>query len=977
MTCVVLGSNPIQSQTRRSPRPSHEADSDAHRNNVEELEPLEEALEETPEQALEEAVDIAAKLAEQLMRFHGCEREAHDGLERDHEADISGHITLDEFISRHEILPDTLNAPHMLAKGHIHPSDAEKWKHAFLGTTDEDPDIPGKVCMQCSYANQSPTPSTITYDIDSIMCFAPSLAVAKQGIRFNLTPHVVSNLESDIHLTFPIPSGSGRMRQVPLHMIPHYLFGRLVGQEDVMVYLFFPHLHEQRKANNYLSQEALRRWTDRVLLPAIYSQASACTAQHYPAGYEHSKLASKASHTEAHARKDKSGVRHQYIHHFLQPEMLQEIWDIILHTVEEDGLHDFKDVQIFLTAKNLKVLSKRPTLQQMWDDYFLRWDQAINTDRLDPNLVWVDIGKEVCAPPSFLWYQDPGSQRAETYLWKHCCLESYWQWSQHRSTPKPTLRNAYQTALLRDVGGMTILTGRQSPSRKQGLLYSQLYTSEKEIFDAAKTFPFRDGALESLALDPKIRTSWQKAGGSENHRAETLEKSYLGSKARCAAGIMGSLQKSFGTREEHRMTLTLARRVRECLQQSGDWEREIDIPPGMEPFWRIPTASYLRFVQANINKFTTGFEYVRSLGSREYVSWEHSQIMIMFLRLLKFGYGSCQVRREIALWNDERVHRRTGEKLFGLGFSITVARDGYCWLMPKIDWEQFTFREELPGRSLFGNVYIAETFMARWQAIREAKDDFMKVETLGKWLNAYGAARYVQSFILFHMRWMCVRHFRKDTLSSIESSIRPEFRSDAAQGRITLCQENLDMILDNGQRYRLASGNKMAFKDLEGFVDFLWDFDDGRSRKHWEERGYRVLYQRCVRLIETWCGEEESEVFQKQVKLLFVITNWVVPYPNHTVFWQHTKRHERMWLSVYHRRVGVRVEAGQRVKWSDLMQVVDGKEGEWKIGRERRDVLLGVLEEPKEAWLDMDKAREIILQEWEEYQAEESESSSE
>ena len=92
--------------------------------------------------------------------------------------------------------------------------------------------------------------------------------------------------------------------------------------------------------------------------------------QYYPVGYKYNKLVSKAGHTESHARKDKTGARHQYIHYFLQSEMLEEVWDVVLHTVEEEGLHDFNDVQIFFTAKNLKVLSKRSTLQQMWDDYF-------------------------------------------------------------------------------------------------------------------------------------------------------------------------------------------------------------------------------------------------------------------------------------------------------------------------------------------------------------------------------------------------------------------------------------------------------------------------------------------------------------------------------------------------------------------------------------------------------------------------------
>ena len=131
--------------------------------------------------------------------------------------------------------------------------------------------------MRCSHQEQSPWPATVTYDIDSIMGFAGSLAMAKQGIRFNPTPHVVSNLAADIHLTFPVVGEGGRPRQVPLHMVPHYLLGRLVGQEDITIFLFFPRLHGRRRANNYLSQEVLRRWMDKVLLPAIYSQAPVST----------------------------------------------------------------------------------------------------------------------------------------------------------------------------------------------------------------------------------------------------------------------------------------------------------------------------------------------------------------------------------------------------------------------------------------------------------------------------------------------------------------------------------------------------------------------------------------------------------------------------------------------------------------------------------------------------------------------------
>lgn len=115
---------------------------------------------------------------------------------------------------------------------------------------------------------------------------------------------------------------------------------------------------------------------------------------------------------------------------------------------------------------------------------------------------------------------------------------------------------------------MTVTPSRASYSHRAGLAYSQFYTSEKEIFDAGKTYPFRDGALKSLALDPKVRVGWQKSGGAYNHRPETLEKSYMESKVRCSRGLTSSMQKSFGTREEHHINLTLARHIQEHVQGS-------------------------------------------------------------------------------------------------------------------------------------------------------------------------------------------------------------------------------------------------------------------------------------------------------------------------------------------------------------------------------------------------------------------------
>lgn len=59
--------------------------------------------------------------------------------------------------------------------------------------------------------------------------------------------------------------------------------------------------------------------------------------------------------------------------------------------------------------------------------------------------------------------------------------------------------------MLRDACGMTSLTLKCSQLHKGGLLYSQFYSSVKEVIDAAKSYPFQNDGFEEMALDPQIQ----------------------------------------------------------------------------------------------------------------------------------------------------------------------------------------------------------------------------------------------------------------------------------------------------------------------------------------------------------------------------------------------------------------------------------------------------------------------------------------
>jgi hypothetical protein len=115
----------------------------------------------------------------------------------------------------------------------------------------------------------------VIFDVDSITGFCPSLGIAKGGIRWNIMQMPVSDLQSGLHLTrrrvqFFDSHGHFHSIRRPVHEIPHYTLGRLIGFEDVSLYLLFPRLYREGQQSSRLLDDDFQTWIDQVLLPAIY-----------------------------------------------------------------------------------------------------------------------------------------------------------------------------------------------------------------------------------------------------------------------------------------------------------------------------------------------------------------------------------------------------------------------------------------------------------------------------------------------------------------------------------------------------------------------------------------------------------------------------------------------------------------------------------------------------------------------------------
>lgn len=193
------------------------------------------------------------------------------------------------------------------------------------------------------------------------------------------------------------------------------------------------------------------------------------------------------------------------------------------------------------------------SVMDFFDGYF--------TDVIDPAFVqldrfYVDVGKEVCPWAHRLPTQAvPDGDEAQVYLRRKCCLEKYMAWMYEGKPPgQGSGQTYYVQNMLRDAASLTTVTPKRSKQREGGLVYSQFYSSAKEIVDATKRYPFTNDALKEMALDPHIRRGAHQAAGGRRSDLGIVERAYLASKGRTRDAIRASQKKSFGVREEHRIT---------------------------------------------------------------------------------------------------------------------------------------------------------------------------------------------------------------------------------------------------------------------------------------------------------------------------------------------------------------------------------------------------------------------------------------
>ncbi|EWZ28354.1 hypothetical protein FOZG_17921 [Fusarium oxysporum Fo47] len=595
---------------------------------------------------------------------------------------------------------------------------SEPCKAAMEGLVEGEQDPP-YLCMHSNHSARRLEDDRISssYDIDSLCSFPTSLGVARLGIQWYTQSHVTLNLVDNVHLSMEIPGTreqDGTVTTQPLHTIPNYCLGRVIGLADTFIWAFFPALFSGKLSDPYsqtcIPKKNFVHWYEEVMLPAIQAvvddnnilqyipkthaiASSDCSAPREAlvalavAEEEEADMEEELDGFTGAKRRDgpaaQPGSRRKHFYVTLQSRYLAALWEEI-HS-RAALWPEYAGLRLYMAAKNTKLTWMRPTFESALAEWQHHWNSAVDEAYIDPEVTYIDIGRQMTPA-------DTGPH-GRVLIWRRCCMDRLWrrrlQWSRiqnrlyHREEDAckdesgkrqapPIPRTTYPFVTLRDARDMTITPSSSSWELRNGLVYSQFYNLIKVPFDAAKQYPFQNRHTESMALDPSyLRDQRNSTRGAHAHQSR-VQCAYRLSKLRIHRNVPAVDQNedddgdeiqhegsthhpfTYGIRAEDRVSLALLRRITGLFSSSPsqDGSGDDEDEERDHPFFSVSSQTMARFLRASVNRYCFLFEYVKSQTSLKY-SLPETVVMAAALRGLRFSYDCSLIAKKSVLWGDK------------------------------------------------------------------------------------------------------------------------------------------------------------------------------------------------------------------------------------------------------------------------------------------------------------------------------------
>jgi hypothetical protein len=219
----------------------------------------------------------------------------------------------------------------------------------------------------------------------------------------------------------------------------------------------------------------------------------------------------------------------------------------------------------------------------------------------------------------------------------------------------------------------------------------QFYSSFKNLLAAADTYAFTNKDIPNIAIGKSQIDHLQSLAGTLSVDVKCLIQAYLHCKARCHKALTACVEKSYGLRQEYRVSWKLFKLIDTAMRRLSESAVPSVAPStsGLSQYGWIAllTQRMSTWYRWNINKFCFGFEMLNSFSPDHSIPWDHSRVMLLFLMCLPAFLGGEHPRIMPRLWLHDlpaKVNRDSRER--GLSIGINRLTDGYGWLDPVINY---------------------------------------------------------------------------------------------------------------------------------------------------------------------------------------------------------------------------------------------------------------------------------------------------
>lgn len=139
--------------------------------------------------------------------------------------------------------------------------------------------------------------------------------------------------------------------------------------------------------------------------------------------------------------------------------------------------------------------------------------------------------------------------------------------------------------------------------------------------------------MEELALDPNTRNATRNIPGGGHRDAKTVEVGYMRKGLIVPHEMHG--QKSYGIREEHRVTWTVFQVLRDRLGNEGTQQSTTLLDECPSYAWSTKMEVFIDFLWRSVDKFATGFEIAKARAREDFTIWEQTKLIADILTLPK------------------------------------------------------------------------------------------------------------------------------------------------------------------------------------------------------------------------------------------------------------------------------------------------------------------------------------------------------